>query len=228
MMLRMQERIDERTRISQELHDTLLQGLLSASMQLSVANRQLSTDSPAKPLVERVFGLLRKMTQESRNVVSGLRVRTAPDETLEAMLARLPQELAPTSNVEFKVLLEGSARPLKTPIRDELYWIARECVSNAFRHSNAKLIEAVVEYGDECLRLVVRDDGAGIEPAALRRAEGVHWGLAGIGERAQRIGAKLEIASAAGAGTEVDVKIAARLAYSSTAGRLRTSLSRFR
>ncbi len=228
MMLRMQERVDERTRISQELHDTLLQGLLSASLQLSVANSQLSKDAPAKPLVERVFGMLRKMTQESRNVVSGLRVQSAPDETLEGTLARLPLELAPTSSARFEVLVEGSARPLKTPIRDEMYWIARECVANAFRHANANSIEVVVEYSVECLRLVVRDDGEGIEPAALRRAEGAHWGLAGIGERAQRIGAKLEIASAAGAGTEVDVKIPARLAYGSSAGRRRSSLSRVR
>ena len=117
---------------------------------------------------------------------------------------------------------------MKTPIRDEMYWIARECVANAFRHANANSIEVVVEYSVECLRLVVRDDGEGIEPAALRRAEGAHWGLAGIGERAQRIGAKLEIASAAGAGTEVDVKIPARLAYGSSAGRRRSSLSRVR
>ena len=223
MTLRMQERIDERTRISQELHDTLLQGLLSASLQLSVANSQLSKDAPAKPLVERVFGMLRKMTQESRNVVSGLRVQSTPDERLEGALARLPLELAPTSKARFKVLVEGSARPLKTPIHDEMYWIARECVANAFRHANANLIEVVVEYGDEYLRLVVRDDGGGIEPAALRRAEGAHWGLAGIGERAQRIGAKLEVASAAGAGTEVDVKIRARLAYGGTGRRWRSS-----
>ena len=58
-------------------------------------------------------------------------------------------------------------------------------------------IEVVVEYSVECLlRLVVRDDGEGIEPAALGRARGRSWELAGIGERAQRIGAKLEIARA--------------------------------
>jgi signal transduction histidine kinase len=68
---RAEERVAERERIARDLHDTLLQGLLSASLQLSVANGQIVKDAPAKPLVERILQLLRKAIDEGRDAVRG-------------------------------------------------------------------------------------------------------------------------------------------------------------
>ena len=74
MNMRFEERLAERTRIAQELHDTLLQGFLSASMQLHVADDHIDADSPAKPFVGRVLELMGRVIDEGRNAVRGLRL----------------------------------------------------------------------------------------------------------------------------------------------------------
>ena len=210
---RMDERVRERTRIARDLHDTLLQGLLSASLQLSVAKTQMDSDLPAKPLIERVFDLMSKLIQESRNVVSGLRAREFQSASFEDEISQIPRVVALSSKAEFKLLVEGSPRSLKLTSREELYWIAQEAIVNASRHSKAALIEVLLEYGDEQFRLVVRDDGVGIDASALRARGQGHWGLSGISERARRIGARVKISSGTGVGTEVDVRLARKLAY---------------
>ena len=87
-------RLAERTRIAQDLHDTLLQGVLSASMQLNVANDQLTSDSPAKPLVSRVLQLMGTVVDDGRNAVRGLRLSRDDAQDLEQAFSRIPQELA--------------------------------------------------------------------------------------------------------------------------------------
>jgi len=73
LTVRFEERLAERTRIAQDLHDTLLQGLVSASMQLHVANDLLPDDAKAKPMVGRVMQLMSQVIEEGRDAVRGLR-----------------------------------------------------------------------------------------------------------------------------------------------------------
>jgi signal transduction histidine kinase/ligand-binding sensor domain-containing protein len=212
LMMRMQERVNERTRIARELHDTLLQGLVSASLQLEVADTKLSAQSGAKPLIERISALLRQMIDESRNTLRGLRMVQQSDD-LERAIALIPRELGVDGTVEFHLLAEGSRRSLRPAIREELYWIAREALANAFRHSRASVIDVVLVYSPKRFQMVIRDDGCGISPATLQAGSSDHWGLSGMKERSARIGAKLSISSAADAGTEVDLTIPGPLAF---------------
>ena len=212
MTARMEERVRERTRIAQDLHDTVLQGLLGASMQLAVAKNQLEADSRAKPLVERVFGLIGQMIQESRNVVSGLRTRDPLSESLEDEIAKIPLQTPLSSDADFKVIVEGTPKALRRAVREQLYWIARESITNAFRHSGATLIEVLLEYGSDGFRLVVRDNGIGMDTPSVRAGEG-HWGLSGLTERARRIGAQIKITSGKAAGTEIDVNLHRKMVY---------------
>jgi signal transduction histidine kinase len=210
---RMEERVNERTRIAQDLHDTLLQGLLGASMQLALADGRLPGDSPAKPLVQRVVELLRLMIDESRNTVQGLRFRRLESDDLEKDISLVPKDLGIDSDIEFRVFLEGTKRHLRAPIRDEVYWIARESISNAFRHAQGSLVEAVIEYSKDRFRVVVRDNGCGMDPAKPRSGGERHWGLTGIYERSRKIGAQLNISSAIGAGTEIELTIGGKAAF---------------
>ena len=212
LMMRMQERVDERTRIARDLHDTLLQGLVSASLQLEVADAKLSAQSGAKPLVERISALLRKMIDESRNTVRGLRVGPLSDD-LERAIALVPRDLGVDGTIEFRLLVEGTRRSFQPAIRDELYWIAREALANAFRHSHGSVIEVILVYARKRFRLVIRDDGCGISRTALQGDTADHWGLPGMKERSARIGASLSISSALGAGTEVDLTIPGYVAF---------------
>jgi len=199
------------------LHDTLLQGVLSASMQLNVANDQLSSESPAKPLVRRVLELMGQVIEDGRNAVRGLRVSRDGVLELDRAFSRVPQELALEGSVDFRVIVEGQARRLHPIIHDEVYHIGREAVANAFRHAGAKTIDLALEYHGNELRIVVRDDGRGIDPKVIQLGRDGHWGLSGMRERAERIGASLKVSSSAAGGTEVDLRVPARIAFESPA-----------
>jgi signal transduction histidine kinase len=227
--LRFEERLAERTRIAQDLHDTLLQGFLSASMQLHVANDQLPEDWPAKPIVNRVLDLMGQVIDDGRNAVRGLRSSTAEAADLEQALSRVPQEFALQQPIEFRMIVEGQARALHPVIRDEVYRIGREALANAFRHSRASGIEVELEYADSQLRVLVRDNGCGIEPDVVRSGRDGHWGLSGMRERAGRIGAKLKVWSRSAGGTEVELSVPGHVAFrSNSAGRGPRWLTRLR
>lgn len=219
--LRFQDRLAERTRIAQDLHDTLLQGVLSASLQLDLAEERLPDNSPAKPLVRRVLHLMNTVTEEGRNALRGLRTGEAENSSLENAFARIHQELAVSDRVDYRVTAGAGSRPLRPVVRDEVYRIGREALINAFRHANATTIEVEVEYSGKCLRVVVRDDGKGLDPEMLQAGRENHWGLAGMRERSERIGASLRLKSRSGAGTEMDLTVPGPIAFeNSPPGRL--------
>ncbi len=207
-----EERMDERTRIARELHDTLLQGFLSASMQLHVAADRIPDDSAAKPILTNVLGLIAKVSEEGRQAVRGLRL-PENTEALEQAFGRSKQELAGDREVGFRVIVVGRHRAVAPEVRDEIYRIGREALVNAFQHADAKNVEVEVEYLDDRLRLRVRDDGRGIDETVLQSGLDDHWGLAGMHERARKIGAQFRVISRSGAGTEIELSVARRIAY---------------
>jgi signal transduction histidine kinase len=210
---RFQERLAERTRIAQELHDTLLQGVLSASLQLDVAEEQLPEDSPAKPLLRRVLQLMAKVTEEGRNALRGLRTTEADIRSLEMAFSRVRQEFTLNDKIGYRVITSNVARPVRPIIRDEVYRIGREALANAFLHAEANSIEIEVEYASRYLRVLVRDDGRGIDPQVLHSGREGHWGLSGMRERSEGIGASLKLRSRVGAGTEVELTVPSAIAF---------------
>jgi signal transduction histidine kinase/ligand-binding sensor domain-containing protein len=213
-----QQRLEERTRIAQDLHDTLLQGCISASLQLSVANRKLSTDSEAKPIVTEVLDLMKTVIEEGRSAVRGMRLTQADTNDLEKSFSRIRAEAIADEPVNFRVLVEGPEQPLHALVRDDVYRIGREAIINAFRHSGAANVEVELRYSDRNLRLFVRDDGCGIEPQILRDGRDGHWGLSGMRETAERIGAKLRLQSRQGEGAEVELTVPAEIAFAGSPG----------
>jgi signal transduction histidine kinase/ligand-binding sensor domain-containing protein len=213
--MRLEERLSERTRIAQDLHDTLLQGVLSASMQLHVAVDQMPADSPAQPALNRVLQLMARVVDEGRNTVRGLRTSIGSGHDLEDAFSRIPQEFSIREEIGFRVMVEGSTLPLQPAIRNDVYSIGREALVNAFRHSRASKIEVEIEYAANQFRVLVRDNGRGIDPEVLHTGRDGHWGLSGMRERAERIGAKLKVSSSAASGTEVDLRVPSRRAFES-------------
>ena len=216
--VRFDERLAERMRIAQELHDTLLQGFLSASMQLHIVADQIPDDSPAKLLLNRILQLMSQVIEEGRSALKGLRSTEATSLNLEQAFSRIPQELAYAHKTGYRVIVGGVSRPLHPMIRDEVYRIGREALVNAFRHAQAASIEIEINYTAGDLRISVRDDGSGIAPQVLLTGREGHWGLPGMRERAERIGAKLKLWSRAAAGTEVELTIPGHIAYEHPTG----------
>ncbi len=214
--LRFEERLAERTRIAQELHDTLLQGFLSASMQVHVAADSLPPDAGAKPILTRALDLMRQVIEEGRDAVRGLRSPVVTARDLEDSFAGIQKEIVPAGDgVDFRLIVHGDRRPLHPGLQDEVYRIGREALINAFRHARAKSIEVELRYSARRLRVVVRDDGRGIEPAVLQSGREGHWGLAGMRERARRIGGRLRLASGPSAGTLVELSVPGNVAFRS-------------
>jgi len=211
--LRFEERLAERTRIAQDLHDTLLQGFLSVSMQLNVAVDRVPSDSPAKPLLSHALQVMGRVIDEGRNVLWGLRSSDSVSMDLEQAFSRIPEEIAVREPIDFRVIVEGRPRSLHPTLRDEAYRIGREALVNAFSHSRAGSIEVELRFASNQLRIVVRDNGCGIDAESLLSRGDGHRGLPGMRERAERIGGHIHVRSSHTAGTEVELSIPGRVAF---------------
>jgi signal transduction histidine kinase len=217
--LRLNERVNERTRIARELHDTLLQSFQGLMLRFQSA-RDLLPAHPEKA-VEALDGALERADQaivEGRDAIQNLRASTTASNELGQAIARLAEELTQSSGGDrspatFWMQVEGTPRDLHPIVRDDIHRIAREALRNAFRHAQAARIEAEITYGAREVRLRIRDDGKGMDPKHLNDGRARHWGLAGMRERAVHIGAQLDLWSEVGAGTEVELRIPGAVAY---------------
>ena len=213
MQARLEERRAERKRIAQDLHDTVLQEFLGASLQLQVAIDQLPANSPVKLRLDRAVEMMGRVVEGIRLAVCGLRSSSPEGVDLAEAFARIPKDLGTGDQIEFRILIVGSPRRLNPVVWDEVYRIGHEALVNAFRHSRATRIEVELQYTATRFRLLVRDDGRGIHPELLHSGRDGHWGLPGMRERAERIGARLRVWSRHAAGTEVELAIPARIAF---------------
>jgi ligand-binding sensor domain-containing protein/two-component sensor histidine kinase len=211
-------RVDERTRIARELHDTLLQSLHGLLFRFQAARNML----PRRPeeATEALDGAIARTEQaigESQDAITGLRPAAQSD--LEDLLRAVGNDLENRASDRgaqptFEVIVEGERRAISPTLQAEVCRIASEILRNSFRHACARRIEAEIRYGDEQLRVRIRDDGKGIDPEVLLKGSRQgHWGLPGVKERAKQIGAQLVFWSEAGAGTEVQLSIPAAIAY---------------
>jgi FixJ family two-component response regulator len=206
-------RLEERTRIAQELHDTLLQTFLSASMQLGVAVEAVPEESAVRPRLDRVLQIMSRGIEEGRSTIRGLRPSDSAARDLVIALSGVEQELSCRPDIDFRVHVAGRQQPLNPLIQQEIYRIGREALLNAFCHSGAKRVEVELEFADQSLQMRVRDNGTGIDPQVLRNGREGHWGLAGMHERAARIGGLLKISTSPSNGTEVRLTIASGIAF---------------
>lgn len=204
----------ERERIARDLHDTLLQSTEGLILRFQAASSRLPAGDPVRAALEDALDRADEVVAEGRDRVQDLRTSDNAFGDLPRALAEVGQELARASATEFHSTVEGQARALKPMVLDEIYRIGREALLNAHRHAAARRIEVQIIHGDDEFQLRIRDDGIGIDPhVAAGQPRPGHWGLQGMRERAQKIGAQCEIWSRPGAGTEIEVRIAAAQAY---------------
>jgi len=232
--LRFEERVAERTRIARELHDTLLQSFQGIAFQLQAARKLLlrKADNATAVLDEAILGT-EEAIQEGRSAIRDLRPEPAAQRNLSELLDAVGRELATAQELNgqaptYRVLVEGKQKNVSPMLQDEVYRISREVIRNAFAHAAANHIEVEIRYDQDQLRLRVRDDGKGIDPKVLRAGgQPGHFGIPGMRERAQRIGAHLDFWSELGAGAEVELTVPASLAYQTPRGGHRSRLFRW-
>jgi signal transduction histidine kinase len=158
-----------------------------------------------------------ELLEESRDKVKDLRPAASEVADLAQALAAEGEQFAQLHSAKFRVSVQGTRRDLHPIVREEGFMIGREALANAFRHAEAADIEAEVTYGEGALHIRIRDDGRGITATVLEAGgRPGHFGLLGMRERAKKLGAHLEVWSKPGAGTEIDLRVPANVAYRRT------------
>ncbi len=220
---RLQERNGERERIARDLHDTLLQGSQGLILRLHAISQSPQTPEPVRSQLESAMQLAERNLAEGRERVNALREGPFAGRDLASALADVHAEYAGHGTNPLRLTVEGTPPPLQADAAEEVFLIGREAIRNALRHANASAIEVELSYGTRCFLLHVRDDGVGI---ADENAGHGHWGLQGMRERAQRLGAELQLWTRPGLGTEVALAVPARRLYHRRPSRWRWPWSR--
>jgi ligand-binding sensor domain-containing protein/signal transduction histidine kinase len=200
--------LQERNRIAREIHDNLAQEILGISVQLEIVARTLSkSPEVARTHLDRARALVRSSVAEARRYVWDLRSQSLDERDLPAALADMTRRLSADSGVQTQFSVGGTFRPLPPQVENNLLRLGQEAVGNAVRHARAQVITVSLDFDAREVRLSVKDDGRGFDPATCNGDAGGHFGLVGMRERAEQMGGIAQVNSRPGEGTEVLVRV---------------------
>lgn len=193
---------EERRRLARELHDDTLQALIALNQRIHLARLSLG-GSPAGNMLSEIQGLTDTTIENLRRVTRALRPIYLEDLGLVAALEVLARETQRSGNLRIDFKLEGEPRRLPPSTELAFYRMTQEALHNVVRHAQARSCTVELRFTPEEICLQVEDDGRGFFPpdTPADLAPHGHFGLLGLHERAELIGAALEIDSAEGQGT---------------------------
>jgi signal transduction histidine kinase/ligand-binding sensor domain-containing protein len=197
----------ERNRIAREIHDTLAQGFVAVSVQLELLNRKLSgPPDVVRELLDQTRELVQRSLGEARRAIWDLRSQTAEGEDFASKLSKMATQMTSSTAVKIRFEIVGTYHALSGKIEDELLRIGREAITNVVRHADARHIDIGLNFDAKKVKMVIADDGRGFVVHGAASSQDGHYGLQGMRERAEQIGAALTVASAPGGGTRVVVE----------------------
>jgi signal transduction histidine kinase len=191
-----------------QLSGRLFQSSLSTPPELESAANQTPADPGVKVAAGGALRRIERIICSGRATLRGLFSSLMTTGGLEQALSEMIGEFQPTGT-PCRAFVVGKPRMLKPEIQEQICLIGREAFVNALRHSDATLIEVEIEYQCRGLRLLIRDNGRGIDPEVVRSSRNSRWGLLQMEERARSLGAQLRIWTRRGLGTEVEVSVPA-------------------
>ncbi|MBD2100006.1 PAS domain S-box protein [Leptolyngbya sp. FACHB-261] len=196
--------LEERNRMAREIHDTLAQAFTGILIQVDAATQVLTDDVEATQAhLDTIEELARTGLTEARRSVTALRPQLLEDGDLSSALERLVNQMRVATNTALIYSIQGIAYSLPVEVENNLLRIGQEALTNAIKYANANEIRIELVYDDAQCRLQVKDDGQGFGVVGVPMSGG--FGLLGMSERAERIGAQLTIESQPGQGTEIIV-----------------------
>jgi signal transduction histidine kinase len=225
--LRLEERLNERTRLTRELHDTFLQTIQGSKLVADDALDPSADLIRMRRAMEKLSLWLGKATQEGRAALNSLRATTTQTNDLADALRRVTEDGVIPRSMAVTFSAIGDAREMHPIVRDEIYRVGYEAIHNACTHSGASQLEVELRYADD-LALRVRDNGIGIDPAIADKGKDGHFGLQGMRERAARIGGKLMLRSSSSFGTEVRLMVPGGIIFRKAIPARRSFLTRMR
>ncbi len=205
---------EERNRLAREIHDTLAQNLAGIALYLEAAQQALPDDTDrAREGVHRALELARDAMREARRSVADLRAAPLQHRTLPEALAELAAQTARETGAAVVFTPPAGFPSLPARVEAGLYRIAQEALTNVARHAHARHVTLALALDASHVQLAIQDDGRGFDPERLSQRAPVgtegegHFGLVGMGERARLLGATLQLESAPGEGTHVEVRV---------------------
>lgn len=199
--------VNERARVSRDIHDTLLQSMAAVGLELEVLASR-SESAPTTPVSDQLRSLRRQVGRcviEARRSTCELRSPRLEVRDLVEDLRQVAEDVRLGTHVAVDIAVSGRRRRAMPEVDEQLLRIGQEAMSNAIRHSQAEAIRVAVDYSRDTITLQVSDTGRGFDPQASRSAE--HWGIRNMRERAMRISADFQITSSPGGGTVVTVVV---------------------
>jgi signal transduction histidine kinase len=213
---RSEDRSRERERIARDIHDTLLQSVQGLILRFHAALGRMQ-EPALKQSLSQALDRAEAVVVEGRDRLQGLRRASGSD--LEQEIRQLIAEHPFAATTRVEVTNAGQRRRLRPHVFDEVLCITGEALFNAARHSQATEVAVHIDYDPHCLTVQVHDNGIGMrEKTAAFDAMHDHFGLLGMKERAARVSARLEINGEARPGTQVSLRIPARIAYARDSG----------
>jgi signal transduction histidine kinase/ligand-binding sensor domain-containing protein len=212
LRVRFNERLEERTRLARDLHDTLIQTIQGSKLVTDNARGVQGNPPETARALQRLADWLERAMREGRAALEALRLPTMETSDLAAALRRAASDCTTDHSIRIAGSTVGVIRELHPIARDEAYRIGYEAVRNACSHSGATDLRIEVEYKrDLCIR--IRDNGCGFDAEGPHLTPAGHFGLAGMRERALRIGAQFSIESSTQDGTVVSLTIPGKVIY---------------
>src|SRR5450432_223811 len=209
---RFDERLAERTRVARELHDTLLQTVQGSKLVADDALKHASDPARLRSVVEKLSVWLGRATDEGRAALNSLRASTAEKNDLAESFRGAIEDCRRIHPIAAFFSVTGQSREMHPMVRDEVYRIGYEAIFNACAHSGGTRLDVTLSYAHD-LSVRVRDNGKGIDATIVDKGKEGHFGLQGMRERADRIGAKLIVVSPVGSGTEVLLVVPGRIVF---------------
>jgi PAS domain S-box-containing protein len=199
--------IEERNRMAREIHDTLAQAFTGILAQVGAAKQVLTDDlEAAQAHLDLIKELARTGLTEARRSVVALRPQLLEEGSLQSALHRLIAQIRSAAmDTTLYYEIEGTVYALPNEVENNLLRMVQEALTNAIKHANADEIRVELRYGRDRFCLRVKDNGQGFGVGSIPSSEG--FGLLGMSERAERIGAQLTIRSQPGQGTEIIVTV---------------------
>lgn len=203
---------DERTRIARELHDETSQILTGFSLHLAALDEKILHIPEAHQQIMYLQGLNKQIAQSLYRLIRDLRPVQLDDMGLIAALNFLSGDFKRRLNLKVNIQVEGMAKRLDTLVETSFFRIAQEALTNVTRHAQTDEVEIILSYTDEMVSMQVIDGGIGFDvETELATSDG--YGLTGMIERANAVGGKLELVSAPGKGTRIELKISNQNAF---------------
>ncbi|HID54452.1 MAG TPA: HAMP domain-containing protein [Anaerolineae bacterium] len=197
---------EERRRLARDLHDDTIQSLIALNQRLQLAQLTVSDEQSGTQLTE-----MQQMTEQTiadlRRLTRDLRPIYLEDLGLVTALNMLARDASQTLQIPVDFQVTGTEKRLSAEVELALYRMAQEGLSNVARHAQANCAQLHLAFADESITLTIQDDGRGftIPESPAEMTNNGHYGLLGIQERAELIGARLTILSAPGKGTNLTI-----------------------